>query len=139
MRTDSSNNAASVPMSKERRQRARFKIDCPVTVLTPGRGKKRLIGCGSLYDISEKGARFFLDGSLEAGHRVSLEVDFRHPDGGVTTIRFRSLVLRVLPGESYEVAVSFLKGESYVRGKGSRWKGEASPWNLVTKGNYWIN
>lgn len=139
MREDFSNNAASGPMTEEKRQCARFKIDCPVRVLTPGRGKKRLIGRGSLYDINEKGARFFLDGSLEAGHRISLEVDFRHPDGDVTTIRFPSVVTRVLSGESYEIAVSFLKGESYVPGKGSRGKRDASLWNLVSKGSHWVN
>lgn len=139
MREDFPNKVASVPMTGEKRQRVRFKINCPVRVLTPGRGKKRLIGSGSLYDINEKGARFFLDHSLEVGHRISLEVDFRHPDGTVTTIRFRSIVARVLPGESYEIAVSFLKGESYVPGKLPRGKTAYSAWNLVTKGSNWIN
>lgn len=98
-----------------------------------------MIGHGSLYDINEKGARFVMDNSLELGQRVSLEVDFQHPNGVVTTIRFRSIVRRVLQGELYEIAVSFLKGESYVRGKGARGKGKDSPWNMVTKGSRWIN
>jgi PilZ domain len=139
MRTTHSKDLRFVPMTEERRQCARYKIDCPVTVLTPGRGKKRLIGRGWLYDINDKGARFLLECSLDAGSLISIEVDFLNPDGQFTTIRFRGIVTRVSPGDSYEIAVSFLKGESYVRGKGSRVKKGDSPWNQVPSGSHWIN
>lgn len=139
MQSSYSNNAADPPMAEERRREMRYEIDCPVTVLTPGRGKKRVLGCGRLYDISDKGARFFIDSPLEVGHRISLEVDFQHPDCKVTTIRFRGIVKRVSPGEMHEIAVSLLKGETYIRGKGSRAKSKDSPWNRVAKGSKWIN
>lgn len=139
MQTDSSKNAASVPMTKEKRQRVRFKIDCPVTVLTPGRGRKRTLGRGWLYDISEKGARFFLDHPLEVGLRISLEVDFRNQDGQITGIRFPAIIRRLAPGDLHEIAVCFLKGESYIRRKSARGKHHDSPWDRFAKGNNWIN
>ena len=139
MRAGYSNDATNAPMTEDRRQCARYKIDCPVTVLTPGRGKKRMLGRGWLYDINDKGARFFLDHTLEEGHRISLEVDFENHVGQVTTIRFPGIVRRVSAGDFYEVAVSFLKGESHIRGKGSREKVEDLPWNRFTKGSTWIN
>lgn len=126
-------------MPDERRRNTRYKIDCPVKVLTPGRGRKRIIGRGWLYDISDKGARFFLDHALQTGNRISLEVDFRHPNGEITTIRYPGEVNRVSPGDWYEIAVSFLKGESYIRGKGSKAKSEDSPRNRFTKDSPWIN
>ena len=139
MQTDPSKPATSVLMTHEKRQRARFKIDCPVTVLTAGRGKKRMLGRGWLYDISEKGARFFLDHTLEEGRRVSLEVDFRNQDGEVTGIRFPAIIQRIAPGDLHEIAVCFLKGESYIRGKGKRRGNHDSPWDRFSKGNNWIN
>lgn len=128
-----------LPMNDERRQHARHKIECPVTALTPGRGKKRILGCGQLYDIGDKGARFYLDSPLAEGHRISLEADFQHPDGHVVTIRFRGIVRRVSPGRLYEIAVSFLKGASFIRRKGSREKSKDSPGNRLTTGSNWIN
>lgn len=139
MRTDSSKYAADWPMTHEKRQRVRFKIDCPVTVVTPGRGRKRMLGRGWLYDISEKGARFFLDHILEEGRRVSLEVDFRNQQGRVTTIRFPSIIRRIAPGDLHEIAVRFLKGESYIRGRDSQGRSQDSPWDRFAKGNNWIN
>ena len=126
-------------MQHERRRRVRYKMDCPVTVLTPGRGKKRVIGRGWLYDVSDKGARFILDHSLKVGTRISLEVDFTHPDGEITTIRYPGVVNRVLEGDSYEIAVFFLKGESYIRGKGSKGKSKGFPQERFTKGSHWVN
>ena len=133
------NNAQELTMPDERRRCLRYKIDCPITVLTPGRGRKRMIGQGWLYDISDKGARFFLDHPLDAGNRISLEVDFQHPDGEITTIRFPGIVNRVQSGESYEIAVSFLKGGSFFRSKGLKGKSANSPRGRFTKGSYWIN
>lgn len=123
----------------ERRQCLRFKIDCPVTVLTPGRGRKRVLGRGWLFDISDKGARFVVDQLLEIGARISLEVDFQHPDGEITTIRYPGIVKWVSEGDSYETAVFFLKGETYIRGKGSKGKSKEFPRGRFTKGSRWIN
>ena len=132
-------NVTDVPMTEDRRKCSRFTIDCPVRVLTPGRGKKRLIGEGLLHDIGEKGARFILDRSLDEGKRISLEVDFRNPDGEVTTIRFRGIVRRVEQGQVSEIAVFFLKGESYIRGKKPSKASEDSLWTRFTAGNHWVN
>jgi PilZ domain len=126
-------------MPHERRGCLRYKIDCPITVLTPGRGKKRVIGCGWLFDISNKGARFILDHPLEVGARISLEVDFKHPDGEITTIRYPGVVNRVSEGDSYEIAAFFLKGESYIRGKGSKGESKEFPRERFTKSSRWIN
>lgn len=126
-------------MAEERRQHKRFSIDCPVTVFTPGRGKKQMVGRGWLYDINDNGARFLLDHSLEPGDRISLEVGFQNPDGEITAIRFPGIVKRVNFRTSYEVAVSFLKGGSFVRRKGSRGK-KRSPHLVKSESGYrWIN
>ncbi|MGA8184778.1 MAG: PilZ domain-containing protein [Terriglobia bacterium] len=139
MRTINSDSVIPVSMSDERRQRERYAIDCPIKVLTPGRGRKRMIGRGWLHDISENGARFLLDHSIEVGRRVSLEVAFRNPGGEVTAIRFPGTVKRVNAGASHEVAMSFSKGGSFIRRKGSQGRNEDSPWNRLTKGSSWIN
>lgn len=111
-------------MTKERRRQKRHEIDCPVTVLTPGRGKKRTLGRGWLCDISDKGARFRLDHPMQAGNRISLDVHFSNPNRQVTTIRFQGLVKRVSQVDSCEVAITFLKGTSFIRnGHGSFQKG----------------
>jgi PilZ domain len=98
-----------------------------------------MLGRGWLYDISEKGARFFLDHTLEEGRRVSLEVDFRNQYGEITGIRFPAIIRRIAPGDLHEIAVCFLKGESYIRRKGTYCKRQDSPWNRFAKGNNWIN
>lgn len=102
-------------MTKERRRQKRYEIDCPVTVLTPGRGRKRTLGRGWLCDISDKGARFRLDHPMQAGNRISLDVHFSNPNRQVTTIRFQGLVKRVSQEDSHEVAITFLKGTSFIR------------------------
>lgn len=139
MRTIYSDNVISASMSDERRQRERYTIDCPIKVLTPGRGKKKMIGRGWLYDISENGARFLLDQPIEVGRRISLEVAFQNPDGEVTAIRFPGTVKRVNAGASHEVAMSFSKGGSFVRQKSSRGRNKDSRWSRLTKGSTWIN
>lgn len=132
-------SAIPVSMSDERRQKERYAIDCPIKVLTPGRGRKRMMGCGWLHDISENGARFLLDQPIEVGRRISLEVAFQNPDGEVTAIRFPGTVERVNAGASHEVAVSFSKGGSFVRQKSSRGRNKDSRWGRLTKGSAWIN
>jgi PilZ domain len=126
-------------MVEDRRRHKRFKIDCPVTVLTPGRGKKKMVGRGWLCDINDDGARFLLDQSLKADDRISVEIDFQNPDGEVTSIRFPGVVKRVKPGASYDIAVSFLKGGSFVRGKGARAGNKAPLLILFNKGHHWVN
>ncbi len=105
------------PMSKERRRQKRYAIDCPVTVLTPGRGKKETIGRGWLCDISDKGARFRADHALQVGKRISLDVHFSNPNRQVTTIRFQGLVKRVCQEDALEAAIVFQKGTSFIRNK----------------------
>lgn len=139
IRTTFSNDVVNVLMIEDRRKRNRFKIKCPVRVLTPGRGKKKIIGRGTLYDINDKGARFTLDHALDEGKRMSLEVDFRNPDDQVTTIRFPAIVERVNRTTQHEIAVSFLKGESYFHGKRTSATTDNSLWNRFTKGSRWIN
>lgn len=139
MRTEYLNDTLSVPMTEERRKSTRYKIDCPVAVLTPGRGKKRIIGRGWLCDISERGARFFLNHAVEVGARISVEVDFRNPGGNVTAIRFPGIVRRVSEGSPSEVAVSLLKGESYIRGKRVEKNLEESLWDQFSNGSIWVN
>jgi hypothetical protein len=39
----------------------------------------------------------------------------------------------------HEIAVCFLKGESYIRRKGMYGNRQDSPWNCFAKGNNWIN
>jgi PilZ domain len=139
MRTTFSNDLSNVLMIEERRKHNRYKIECPVRALTPGRGKKKVLGRGTLYDINENGARFTLDHALDEGKRMSLEVDFRNPDDQVTTIRFPAIVKRVNGANQYEIAVSFLKGESFIRGKRTSTKAEDSQWYQFTQGSRWIN
>jgi PilZ domain len=139
MRIIHSDSVIPVSMSDERRQKERYAIDCPIEVLTPGRGRKRMIGRGWLHDISENGARFLLDQPIEVGRRISLEVAFQNPDGEVTAIRFPGTVKRVNAGASHEVAMSFSKGGSFVRQKSSRGRNKDSRWSRLTKGSTWIN
>lgn len=137
MRTNNSHVEIYELMTQEKRKRKRYKIDCPVTALTPGRGKKRKLGSGWLDDISDHGARFHLDQPLTTGERISLVVHFSIPSGDVTDIRFRAVVRRVSHLASYDIAVSFLKGESYLRRDGSRGKG--LPRFHVGDSGRWIN
>lgn len=137
MRTSYLTDVTHQPMAQERRKRKRYKIDCPVTVLTPGRGKKRMIGCGRLDDISDNGVRFHMDHSLAAGDRISLDVHFLNLNGEVIDIRFRGIVRRVSRGASHEIAVSFLKGESYLRR--DRSQGRSLPRVQMNSSGRWIN
>ena len=122
---------------EERRRQERYVIGCPVTALTPGRGRKRVIGYGSLEDINDHGARFELDRRLEVDDLISLEVHFSNPDGAVTTIRFPGRVKRVFVGTSHEIVVSFLRGGSIVRRKDPLRKGV--PPTQGSQGGNWIN
>lgn len=137
MRTNCSGFKVKMPMGQERRNRKRYKIDCPVTALTPGRGKKRTIGNGWLDDISDNGARFHLDNPLASGERISLEVHFSGPGGDLTDIRFPAVVKRVSHNVLYEIAVRFLKGESFIRRPSAQ--GKHLPRTQAGNGGRWIN
>ena len=94
-----------------------YKIDCPVSVLTPGRGKKRTIARGWLYEIGESGARIFLNEPLSLNSRITLDVHLSNPDSMITTVRFKSIVTRVYYGPPYELALAFSGKEDFIRGK----------------------
>lgn len=136
MRTSYSNDPLNGTMVEERRKNKRYEIDCSVTVLTPGRGRKRTIAQGWLHDISETGARFLLDHPIQIGNRVTLDVHFSHPDGEVTTMRFQGIVKRVSSGESNETVVSFSRGGTFVRPAHARQKDAP---RIQTAKSDWIN
>lgn len=98
-----------------------------------------MVGRGWLYDINDNGARFLLDHPLRLGDRISLVVDFQNPDGEVTAIRFSGVVKRVASGTSHEIAVTFLKGGSFIRHKSSRGKKETPHLVQSNNGYRWIN
>lgn len=120
----------------ERRREVRYAIRCPVTALTPGRGRKRVIGRGWLRDINDQGARFELDTCLAVNDRISLEVHFSNPDGAVTTMRFQARVMRIFPERTHDVAVSFSRGGAFIRRKDRRVK-NIGP--IRKSGSGWIN
>lgn len=95
----------------------KYKIDCPVSVLTPGRGKKRTIARGWLYEIAESGARIFLDEPLSLNTRVTLDVHLSNPDSKIITVRFKSVVQKVLSGPPFELALTFSGREDFIRDK----------------------
>jgi hypothetical protein len=115
-----------------------YKIDCPVSVLTPGRGKKRTIARGWLYDIGENGARILLNESLPINARFTLDVHLQNPNSKITTIRFKCSVSGVCYGPPYQLALRFLGRGDFIRGKVVEFR-EGS--HLVkTKGSYrWIH
>lgn len=137
MQENFSSVSPGVPLTVERRRKKRYEIDFPVTALTPGRGKKRTIGCGRLHDIGDGGARFSLDHPMKSGELLSLEVHFSDASGEVTDIRFRGIVKRVVPGLLHEIAMSFFKGATFVRRKESR--SEGRPRIQMNKNGNWIN
>ncbi|HZT69966.1 MAG TPA: PilZ domain-containing protein [Terriglobia bacterium] len=97
--------------------RFRYSIDCPISVLSPGRGRKRTIARGWLHDIGESGARIFLNEPLPVEGRFTLDVHLPNPDSKITTIRFQARVTGVRYGPPYEMALSFLGKGGFIRGK----------------------
>jgi hypothetical protein len=116
----------------------KYKIDCPVSVLTPGRGKKRTVARGWLYDIGASGARIFLNEPLPLDARFTLDVHLPNPDSKIITVRFKSKVTGVYSGPPYKLALCFLGRGDFIRGKGARFWEDSQ---LVrTKGSYrWIH
>jgi hypothetical protein len=115
-----------------------YKIDCPVSVLTPGRGKKRTVARGWLYDIGAGGARIYLDDPLPLHGRFTLDVHLPGPDSKIITVRFKSVVTGICYGPPYELALCFLGRGDFIRGKVAQFR-EGS--QLVrTKGSYrWVH
>jgi len=115
-----------------------YKIDCPVSVLSPGPGKKRMLARGWLHDIGQQGARILLNEPLPLNARVVLDVHLSNPDNKITTIRFKSRVSGVCCGPPCELALCFLGRGGFIRGKVAEfWEGS----RLVrTRGSdKWIN
>jgi len=101
----------------EKQTESRYRIICPVTVLTPGRGKKRTLAQGWLQNISESGARIQLEHALGTNNRVTLDVHFSNPDGQTTTMRFQAVVEAQSNSFPCRVELEFLRGGSFIRGK----------------------
>jgi len=118
--------------------RLKYKIDCPVSVLTPGRRKKRTIARGWLYEIGESGARILLDRPLSLNSRVTLDVHLSNPDSKITTVRFKSVVTRIYYGPPYELALAFWGREDFIRGKVAEFQ-EGSQLIRTKGSDRWIN
>jgi PilZ domain len=122
----------------DQRTTSRYRIKCPVTVLTPGRGKKRTIARGWLDDISESGAQIQLEQSMAVNARITLDVHFSNPDGQITTMRFQAVVKHVFSGFPYRIGLGFLRGGSFIRGKLGDFRKGAQL--IKTSGNdRWVN
>ncbi|PYV89269.1 MAG: hypothetical protein DMG05_13850 [Acidobacteria bacterium] len=100
----------------EKRHAQRFQIECPVSIEIPRPRKGLGLEEGKLRDIGVGGARFYLDRSLGVGTRVILDVHLpRASKEGVTTVRFKAIVMRELQGPSYQIAVRFRQGGQFLR------------------------
>lgn len=118
--------------------RLKYKIDCPVSVLTPGRGKKRMVARGWLAEIGVRGARILLNEPLPLNTRFTLDVHLTNLDKTITTIRFQSIVTRVACGPPSELTLSFLGKEGFIRGKVTEFREDSQ--YVRTKGSErWIN
>jgi len=115
-----------------------YKIDCPVSVLTPGRGKKRTLARGWLHDIGEQGARILLNEPLPLDARVALDVHLPNLDSKITTVRFKSMVTGVCYGPPYELALRFLGRGDFIRGKMAEFR-EGSQLVRTKGSSRWIN
>lgn len=115
-----------------------YRIDCPVSVLTPGRGKKRTIARGWLCDIAERGARILLNEPLPVHAKFTLDVHLPNPDNRIITIRFKSIVAGVRFGPPYELSLRFLGKGGFIRGNAEHFREGTQ---LVgAKGSYrWIH
>lgn len=118
--------------------RLKYKIDCPVSVLTPGRGKKRMIARGWLAEIGVREARILLNEPLPLNTRYTLDVHLSNPDKTITTIRFQSIVTGVTGGPPSELTLSFLGKEGFIRSKVAEFREDLQ--YVRTRGSEkWIN
>ncbi len=99
------------------RASTRYDIHCPVTVQVPGRLNGTTQVDGELWEISEDGARIFLDKPLRRGTEILLFAHFRHPHKGVSTIRFQGVVESLNEQPRFEMAVRFNGSAKFVPGK----------------------
>lgn len=76
-----------------------------------------MIARGWLYEIGESGARIFLNEPLSINSKVNLDVHLSNPDSKITTIRFKSVVMKVDYGPPYELGLSFSGREDFVCAK----------------------
>lgn len=100
-------------MAEERRAQERFRIECPVFVVTPDFESDMLAIKGKLLDIGSRGARFLVYESLEVGSRVVMELELPSPRRGFNRIRFEGTVMR--SELHHEVAVVFEESGKFLR------------------------
>ncbi len=99
---------------KADRSSTRYDIHCPVTVQVPGKLNGTAQVEGELWEISEDGARVFLDKPLRQGTEILLFAHFRHPRKGVSTIRFQGVVESLQEQPRFEMAVRFSGSAKFV-------------------------
>jgi len=126
------------PGTRGRHMGFEYKIDCPVSVLTPGRGRKRMLARGWLHHIGEQGARILLNEPLPLNASVVLDVHLPNLDSKITTLRFKSKVSGVCYGPPYELALCFLGKGGFIRGGVAEFR-EGSRLVRTRGGDRWIN
>lgn len=99
----------------EKREWTRLRIDCPVMLKIPSRGRESSVVSGHLLDIGMGGARLQVGEHLQEGSRVVLHTHFRDAKQKVTTVRFEGIVHRADDQPVYEVAVQFRRGGQILR------------------------
>jgi len=100
-------------MTKDRRARERFRIECPAVVQTQDFNTHMPAIRGKLLDIASNGARLLIGESLEAGSHVVLEVELPSSRPGFNRVRFEGTVLR--SQSQHEVAVTFQESGKFLR------------------------
>jgi hypothetical protein len=99
----------------EKREWTRLRIDCPVMLKIPSRGRESSVVSGHLLDIGMGGARLQVGEHLQEGARVVLHTHFRDAKQKVTTVRFEGIVQRADDQPIFEVAVQFRRGGRILR------------------------
>lgn len=99
----------------EKREWKRLRIECPVLLKIPSRGRVASLVPGHLLDIGMGGARLQVGQHLAEGSRVVLHTHFRDGKQKVTTVQFEGIVQRADDQPVYEVAVQFRRGGRILR------------------------
>lgn len=100
-------------MAEERRARERFRIECPVSIVSSDFETDMSDTKGKLVDIGSNGARFLTQEPLEVGSHVVMELDLPSPRRGFNRIRFEGTVMR--SQLRHEVAVVFAESGKFLR------------------------
>lgn len=98
---------------EDRRRGERFKIQCVVNITMMGARNEPLQVKGDLHDIGAFGARLHTSRLIEAGARVTMDVNFPSPRQGMTIMRFEGIVARALM--PHEIAVEFDHAGKFLR------------------------